>query len=66
MRDLDAKRMLEPKGSLARELGASISPAGIARQMNRSDLHPDVLGLLDRLQRAVGMRASNLGDGSSG
>jgi hypothetical protein len=66
MRDLDAKRMLEPKGSLARELGASISPAGIARQMNRSDLHPDVLGLLDRLQRAVGMRTPNPGDGSEG
>jgi hypothetical protein len=66
MRDLDAKRLLDPKGSLARRLGVSISPAGIARQMNRSDLHPDVLCLLGRLQRAVGMRESHLEDAVGG
>jgi hypothetical protein len=62
LRDLDAKRLLAPKGALAREMGAPISPAGIARHMNRSDLHGDVLGLLDRLRRGVGIPESNLGD----
>jgi hypothetical protein len=66
MRDLDAKRLLDPKGSLARRLGVSISPAGIARQMNRSDLHPDVLCLLGRLRRAVGMGESHLEDAVGG
>ena len=62
MRNLDAKRLLDPKGCLARELGAPISPAGIARRMNRSDLHPDVLSLLGRLRRGVGMHEPKLAD----
>ena len=66
MRDVDAKRLLDPKGFLARELGAPISPAGIARHMNRSDLHPDVLSLLGRLRRGVGMRETNLEDSGCG
>jgi len=60
MRDLDAKRLLEPRGCLARELGTPISPAGIARQMKRSELHPDVLCLLGRLQQGVGMAGPKL------
>ena len=61
LRDLDAKRLLAPKGALSREMGVPISPAGIARNMNRSDLHGDILGLLDRLRQAVGIPESNLG-----
>jgi hypothetical protein len=52
LHDLDAKRLLAAKSSLARELGALLSPARIARCMSRSDLHPDVLHLLERLEAA--------------
>ena len=50
LRNLDAKRLLADKSALARELGARLSPAKIAGCMNRSDLHGDVLALLERLK----------------
>ena len=53
LRCLDAKRLLARKSALARELGAILSPARIARCMNRGDLHGDVLALLDRLETAA-------------
>ncbi len=53
LRDLDAKRLLAGKSALARELGVPLSPARIARCMHRSDLHEDVLELLDRLEAAA-------------
>ena len=56
LRALDAKRLLAGKSALARELGASLSPARIARCMNRSDLHGDVLALLDRLETVAADR----------
>jgi hypothetical protein len=56
VRDLDAKRLLTPNGLLSRALGASVHPANVARYMNHSDLHGDVLTLLDRLREGVGLR----------
>ena len=53
LRSLDAKRLLAGKSVLARELGVPLSPARIARCMRRSDLHGDVLDLLQRLRDAV-------------
>ncbi len=53
---LDAKRLLGARGMLARELGAPLSPAAIARCMNRSDLHSDVLGLLEAVGTGLGIR----------
>ena len=50
LRDLDAKRLLSSKSARARDLGAVLSPARIAGCMNRSDLHGDVLTLLDRMK----------------
>jgi hypothetical protein len=56
LRALDAKRLLAGKSALAREVGAILSPARIARCMNRSDLHGDVLALLDRLETVAAGR----------
>ncbi|MEZ4214960.1 MAG: hypothetical protein R3E88_00650 [Myxococcota bacterium] len=54
---VDAKRLLAPRGPLARELGRAISPAGIARAMRRDELHGDVVALLERVCDGVGVRA---------
>lgn len=56
LRELDAKRLLESKSAQARELGASLSPTKIAGYMNRSDLHGDVLSLLERLKTVAAGR----------
>ena len=56
LRDLDAKRLLASKSARARDLGAVLSPARIAGCMNRSDLHGDVLTLLDRMETMVAGR----------
>ena len=55
LRDVDAKRLLSSRSALARDRGASLSPARIARHMNRSELHPDILDLLDRVRDATGV-----------
>lgn len=54
LRALDAKRLLAAKSTLAREFGASLSATRIARCMRRSDLHPDVLELFERVTTARG------------
>ncbi len=56
MRDVDAKRLLAKRGYLARALGAPLSPAKIARRMNLSELHPEVLSLLDQVRSGAGVR----------
>lgn len=56
IRDFDAKKLLTPNGALSRALGASVHPATVARYMNRSDLHEDVLMLLERLREGAGLR----------
>jgi len=55
VRDFDAKKLLTPNGVLSRALGASVHPATVARYMNHSDLHDDVLLLLERLREGVGL-----------
>ena len=55
IRDFDAKRLLTPNGALSRVLGKSVHPAAVARYMNHSDLHADVIHVLDRLRQAVGL-----------
>jgi hypothetical protein len=63
LRDVDAKRLLVGKATLAKELGSALSPARIARCMNRSELHEDVLDLLARVQVAAGVRPECPGRG---
>ncbi|HTF35412.1 MAG TPA: hypothetical protein VK714_17135 [Myxococcota bacterium] len=49
LREVHAKALLAEGGVLARALGRPLSPGHIARQMDRRDLHPDVLDLLGRV-----------------
>lgn len=49
-REMDAKRMLGPKGELVRALGRPISLPRIARATRATELHPDVHALFDRLR----------------
>ena len=53
-RELDAKRLLEPGGPLARALGVEVRPAAIARSMRAAELHADVHACFARLRDAVG------------
>jgi len=55
-RDLDAKRLLAPSGSLPRALGAALRPAAIARSMRPAELHADVLDCFARLRGGLGIR----------
>jgi hypothetical protein len=48
--DLDAKRLLGPKGELPRVLGRPLPLEQIARVTREDELHPDVLSLFDRLR----------------
>ncbi len=52
-RDLHAKTLLFEGGALARALGRPLPPGRIARQMDRRDLHPDVLDLLARIAAGI-------------
>ncbi|HYB12193.1 MAG TPA: hypothetical protein VEG67_01910 [Myxococcota bacterium] len=49
LREIHAKALLGEGGPLSRALGRPLSPVHIARQMDRRDLHPEVLDLLDRV-----------------
>ncbi len=51
---LDAKRLLGPKGPLARELGRRLPPGRIARATRPEELHPEVVRLLARLGEGLG------------
>lgn len=53
-RDLDAKRLLGTKGSLARALGTPLPLARIARATREAELHDDVHELFRRLRAALG------------
>ncbi len=59
LRELHAKALLAEGGPLSRALGRPLSPAHIARQMDRQHLHPDVLDLLDRV--AAGLEGASGG-----
>jgi len=52
-RDLHAKTLLAEGGALARALGRPLPPGRIARQMDRRDLHPDVLDVLSRIATGI-------------
>jgi hypothetical protein len=53
LQEIHAKALLGEGSPLARALGRPLSPARIARQMDRHDLHPDVLELLGRVAAAL-------------
>ena len=52
--ELDAKRVLGPKGALPRTLGCSLPLARIARATRENELHPDVHALFDLLRPKLG------------
>lgn len=58
LRDLDAKRLLEPGGPLARDLGRAVPLGRIARAMREPDIHPDVHRLFAALRDALGLPAT--------
>ncbi|HME70219.1 MAG TPA: hypothetical protein VKM54_10180 [Myxococcota bacterium] len=60
LREIHAKALLAEGGPLSRALGRPLSPAHIARQMDRHDLHPDVLDLLGRV--AAGLEGASGGE----
>ena len=60
LQEVHAKALLGEGGSLSRALGRPLSPAHIARQMDRHDLHPEVLELLGRV--AAGLEGAFGGD----
>jgi hypothetical protein len=51
----DAKRFLGVKGPLARLLGRTLSPGGIARAMRGEEIHADVRGLCERIALGLGV-----------
>jgi hypothetical protein len=52
-RSLDAKRLLERDGALARALGRPLPAGAIARTIRLDELHADVVELLDRMRRTA-------------
>ncbi len=52
-RNLDAKRLLGPKGALPRALGCPFPLTRIARVTRETELHEDVLRLFDQLRSAL-------------
>ena len=50
IRDVDAKRLLGPKGALPRELGREVPLSGVARATREHELHSDVHALFGRLE----------------
>jgi hypothetical protein len=49
-RDVDAKRLLGPRGALPRALGRPVPLARVARATREAELHPDVHELFARLR----------------
>jgi hypothetical protein len=54
-RDVDAKRLLGPRGALARALGRSLPLSRIARFTRETELHADVHALFGRLREELGV-----------
>jgi hypothetical protein len=52
---IDAKRLLGPKGELPRVVGQPISVQRVARATREDELHPDVHRLFDRLREGLGI-----------
>ena len=55
LRQADAKALLGANGPVAEQLGAAPSASRIARAMRRSELHGDVVELLERLETIFGL-----------
>jgi hypothetical protein len=55
MAGIDAKRLLDAHGPLARGLGVELVPGRIARAMREVELHRDVLHCLERLREVAGL-----------
>lgn len=58
LRQVDAKRLLDRRGPLARVVGRPVEPGRIARAMRREEFHPDVLALLARVAAGLGVSDS--------
>jgi hypothetical protein len=56
LRELDAKRLLAPKGALQRALGRPLPLRRIARATREIELHADVHTLFVSLREALGLR----------
>jgi hypothetical protein len=54
-RKVNAKRLLDHKGPLARGIGRALAPGEIARAMRAEELHPDVLDLFARVRTSLGL-----------
>ena len=57
LQQIDAKRLLSAKGPLAQELGRALDPGRIARAQRQSELHPDVVDLMNRVLSCAGLAA---------
>ncbi len=53
--EVDAKRLLDSKGPLARGLGRELVPGRIARAMRPAEVHPEVAELLQTLRERLGL-----------
>ncbi len=53
--DLDAKRIIGPRGPLSRTLGRQIPLARVARATRPPELHPDVHSFFATLRRELGL-----------
>lgn len=58
LRALNAKPLLGTAGAVSRALGRVVSPGGLAREMDRAELHADVLALLGSVERLLGEPAA--------
>lgn len=54
-RELDAKRLLAPRGPVARSLGRTISLPRVARATRASELHADVHAFFERVRAGLGV-----------
>jgi hypothetical protein len=52
---VDAKRLLDRRGPLARLLGRPIDPGRVARAMRADEIHPEVHALLWRIASGLGL-----------
>ncbi len=55
LREIDAKRLLDRKGPVARAVGRPVDAGRIARTMRSEEIHPEVHALLGRLAEAFGL-----------
>ena len=59
LRAVDAKRLLDRRGPLARLLGRPLDPGRIARAMRPEEIHPEVHALLERIAAGLGLAGAD-------